>query len=138
MNQPNVPLEKCYRLLKQVDIFHHVPSAVLEDLAKKMILASYAQDSLIILKGEPGNSMYLVIEGKVKIHDEEHNVAEMGTGMLFDYSRHHSPDRLLPGCERPSGYDEGYREGLVEQVKESEFDTHSAASFTTPGIGEAR
>ena len=83
MNQPNVPLEKCYRLLKQVDIFHHVPSAVLEDLAKKMILASYAQDSLIILKGEPGNSMYLVIEGKVKIHDEEHNVAEMGTGMLF-------------------------------------------------------
>lgn len=83
MNQPNIPLEKCYRLLKQVDIFQHVPSAVLEDLAKKMILASYAQDSLIILKGEPGNSMYLVIEGKVKIHDEEHNVAEMGEGMLF-------------------------------------------------------
>lgn len=83
MSQPFATPERILKLLKQVDMFRHVPTSVLETLAGNMIIATYAQDSMIILKGEPGHSMYLVIEGRVKIHDAEHNVAEMGTGMLF-------------------------------------------------------
>ena len=64
-------------------MFRHVPAPVVEALSKKMILASYPADATIIRKGDAGNSMFVILEGKVKIHEGEHKVAEMTSRQFF-------------------------------------------------------
>ncbi len=83
MIHSHISLKQCIQLLQQVELFRHVPGNVIDALARKMILASYPADSTIIKKGDAGNSMFVILEGKVKIHEGEHMLAEMAARQFF-------------------------------------------------------
>ncbi len=83
MIHSHISLNECIQLLQKVELFRHVPSNVIEALAKKMILAGYPADATIIRKGDAGNSMFVILEGKVKIHEGEHRVADMAALNFF-------------------------------------------------------
>ncbi len=70
-------------VLKKVEIFHRLPDAVIADLAGKMTPRSHRSGDSIIQKGEKGNSMYVIVSGKVKIHDGDMVVAELEAGNFF-------------------------------------------------------
>ncbi len=70
-------------MLHKVEIFKNIPADFLNILSKSLFAADYKKDTPIIHKGEEGDSMYIILKGKVKIHDDEHVVATMEAGNYF-------------------------------------------------------
>lgn len=70
-------------LLKNTDIFRDIPEEVLEKNAGHFKTLHFDNEESIIRKGEIGNSLYIILSGKVKVHDEEVTVANMSTGNYF-------------------------------------------------------
>ena len=76
--------------LQNVDVFSEVPTEELAYLAAVAEEISFMKDDIIYKELEPSNALYLVLEGKVKLHREgaEVTVAEskdaFGTWALFD------------------------------------------------------
>ncbi len=83
MSEVTLPVENILSVLKQVEIFTHVPSSVMEEIAKQMQISSFGPDETIITKGDKGNSMYILFSGEVKVHDKEYVVATMKSGNFF-------------------------------------------------------
>ena len=79
----NLPLENTLGVLKNVEIFSHVPGGVMEEIARKIHITSFQPDETIITKGDKGNSMYIIFSGQVKVHDKEFVVATMKDGNFF-------------------------------------------------------
>ena len=63
-------------ILKSVSLFIESPEAALIEAANLLEEARYQPDETIIQKGDPGDSMYIIVEGKVKVHDGD---------MILDY-----------------------------------------------------
>lgn len=75
--------KKITTLLKATEIFRDVPAAVLEDSIAHLHILHYEKGELIIRKNETGDSMFVIVNGKVKVHDEDYTVAHMGAGDFF-------------------------------------------------------
>jgi signal transduction histidine kinase len=69
--------------LGKVSLFSKADSPILDHLADKTVLNSYSPDENIIKKGDVGNTMYLIFSGRLKVHDGEHEVAQLGSGDFF-------------------------------------------------------
>jgi CRP-like cAMP-binding protein len=54
-------------LLKRVPLFTDRPQAQLEDLAQRLRWARYAKGEMILVRGEPGDSLLIVESGTVKL-----------------------------------------------------------------------
>ncbi len=67
----------------KVSLFNKAEEAVLLHLAEKTIIKNYAFDEAIINKGDVGDAMFLILSGRLKVHDHEHQVATLETGELF-------------------------------------------------------
>ncbi len=76
-------IENTLMVLKQVDIFAHVPASVMEEIAKQIHITNFQPEETIINKGDKGNSMYIIFSGQVKVHDKEYVVAAMKDGNFF-------------------------------------------------------
>lgn len=76
-------LQSIIHLLQQVEIFKTLPSAILSLLAQSAGQLNFSSGEVIINKGEEGNSMFVIAEGSVKIHDGEHVVAQMEKNNFF-------------------------------------------------------
>ena len=83
MTTGNLSLENTLRILKEVEIFAHVPESVMGEIAKKIHVSSFQPEETIINKGDNGNSMYIIFSGQVKVHDKEYVVATMKEGNFF-------------------------------------------------------
>jgi len=83
MPTDEIPHETALRILKQVEIFSHVPEQVIEELFVKMLISRFKADDRIITQGERGNSMYIILQGQVKVHDREFIIADMYEGNFF-------------------------------------------------------
>ncbi|MBP6334629.1 MAG: cyclic nucleotide-binding domain-containing protein [Bacteroidia bacterium] len=70
-------------LLQQVEIFRGIPIELLSTLTENISAKSHKAGTLVIQKGDLGNSMFVIEKGKVKIHDKEHVVAIMEEGNFF-------------------------------------------------------
>ncbi len=70
-------------LLKDVEIFKGIDSNLLNQIGEILQFQTYRAGTPIILKGDEGNSMFIISSGKVKIHDGEHIVAGMEAGNFF-------------------------------------------------------
>ncbi|HRH65281.1 MAG TPA: cyclic nucleotide-binding domain-containing protein [Bacteroidia bacterium] len=70
-------------LLQRVEIFNGIPPDLLINLAGKLDTLHHSAGSTIIRKGDQGNSMFVLVNGKVKIHDGEHIIAAMESGNYF-------------------------------------------------------
>ncbi len=69
--------------LKSIDLFSQIPG---EDLAQVALISSEEnrdQGEEIFAEGESGDALYLVIEGKVRVHRQDRVIAELGERECF-------------------------------------------------------
>jgi len=69
--------------LKSIDLFSQIPG---EDLAAVALIASEEakdQGDEIFNEGEAGDALYLVIDGRVRVHKQERVIAELGERECF-------------------------------------------------------
>jgi CRP/FNR family transcriptional regulator, cyclic AMP receptor protein len=69
--------------LKSIDLFSQIPS---EDLAKIALISKEEEvesGEEIFAEGEAGDALYLVLNGKVRVHRSERMIAELGERECF-------------------------------------------------------
>lgn len=69
--------------LKEVSIFSETPDDLLTQIAENLIEMEVSEGDHIVLKGELGDSMYIIIDGRVKVHDEEYIFSVLKKGDVF-------------------------------------------------------
>lgn len=70
-------------ILKTVDIFSETPDDVLVEVASILEEETSAAGAAIIVKGDVGNCMYIIHEGKVRVHDGDITYTELGSRQSF-------------------------------------------------------
>ena len=69
--------------LKKVNIFTETPEELLHQIAENLIEMEFSRGDHIVLKGELGDSMYIVIDGLVKVHDGDYIFSVLKKGDVF-------------------------------------------------------
>jgi len=69
--------------LKQVSIFSESPESLLYQIAENLLEIEVQKGNHIVLKGELGDSMYILIDGRVKVHDGDHIFSILKKGDVF-------------------------------------------------------
>ena len=70
-------------ILKSVAIFSHVPEEELVDVASAVEEVRVPAGGEILREGELGTSLYVIVEGRVRVHAGEREVAEFGEREVF-------------------------------------------------------
>ena len=70
-------------VLKSVSIFSEIPDDVLAIVANALKEADFSTGEVVFEEGDIGSCMYIIVEGKVRIHDEERTIAELGPREVF-------------------------------------------------------
>lgn len=65
-------------ILKSVTIFAETPPAVLAEVANLLEEVDLQPGERLFTKGEPGESLYIVVDGQVRVHDGEVTVNHLG------------------------------------------------------------
>ncbi len=70
-------------ILKTVSIFNKIPEETLAEVAQNLkgLLAKSGQT--IVRQGDMGRSMYIIVDGQVRVHDKEHTIAILGEREIF-------------------------------------------------------
>ncbi|MBO0322335.1 sigma 54-interacting transcriptional regulator [Muricauda sp. CAU 1633] len=66
--------------LAEVPFFSEVERASLLELYKNSELEQYIANNRIIEKGDVGDAMYVILDGKVKVHDKDHSYGTLSKG----------------------------------------------------------
>ena len=69
--------------LKSIELFRRIPG---DDLARLSAITSevaFENGELVFEAGEPGDALYLVIEGRVRVHRGERQIAELAERTCF-------------------------------------------------------
>jgi CRP-like cAMP-binding protein len=69
--------------LKSIDLFSQIPG---EDLARVALIAqeeTHERGEEIVAEGQVGDAMYLVVDGKVRVHRPDKEVAELNDRECF-------------------------------------------------------
>jgi len=69
--------------LKSISLFTDTPEHVLAEVAAVMHTQNVTTGDLICQKGDPGNCMYILADGRVRVHDDERTLAILGKGDVF-------------------------------------------------------
>jgi len=69
--------------LQNVSIFSESPADLLCQIAENLEEMEVSEGDDIVLKGEMGDSMYILINGKVKVHDQGHVFSILKAGDVF-------------------------------------------------------
>jgi CRP-like cAMP-binding protein len=67
-------------LLKSIDIFAETPDHVLASVARIIEEVELLAGENFLEEGEPGDCLYLVIEGEVRVHSNERTILTLGPG----------------------------------------------------------
>jgi CRP-like cAMP-binding protein len=70
-------------LLASVEMFARVPSAVLASLAGVMAERQVTAGDVVMTKGEPGDALFVVVDGSLRAHSGERVLATMGPGSVI-------------------------------------------------------
>ena len=70
-------------ILKSVDLFSSVPEESLVNVASILEEVEAEPGEEIIRKGDLGTSMYIIIDGKVRVHMDGQDLAELGPREVF-------------------------------------------------------
>ncbi len=76
-------LVETVRILRKAQLFSEIPDEKLAGLAPLAREYNYPAGKRIITKGEKGTSMYIVANGRVKVHDGDTVLAEIREGSFF-------------------------------------------------------
>ena len=66
--------------LKNVSIFGHLPDSTLLTIANLMVEETVPPNLTVIHKGELGDTLYLVVDGRLRVHDGEQIIGTLGSG----------------------------------------------------------
>lgn len=69
--------------LKEVPFFSEVSSSALEELYKFGTVESFKKNDVVFSVNDDGSEMYVILEGKVKVHDNNHVYGYLETGDCF-------------------------------------------------------
>ena len=69
--------------LKGVDLFKTIPGEELSHIAQITDEVEVGSAQAVFKEGDQGDAMYLIVDGKVKIHSGEHTFAELGQKQCF-------------------------------------------------------
>lgn len=70
-------------ILRNCEFLAGAPADMLATLAAKAETRRVAADEIVITKGDLGSAMYIIIEGRVRVHDNEVDLAGLGAGEVF-------------------------------------------------------
>lgn len=70
-------------ILKSLSIFKDTPEPILAEVAPIMNEMELSAETLIFSEGEPGDSMYIIFEGEVKIHKGNTTLATLKEKEFF-------------------------------------------------------
>ncbi len=79
----NISIEFLIKVLRKVFLFQNLPDHLVKQLSESIKTQEFDADKVIIEKGDEGNTMFVIISGKVKIHDGKEKVAEINEGSFF-------------------------------------------------------
>jgi two-component system, NtrC family, sensor kinase len=69
--------------LRHVSLFANAGDNILQHLAAITSVSTYQANQTVIEKGDQGDAMYVIVSGRLKVHDHEHQVAELKKGEFF-------------------------------------------------------
>ena len=69
--------------LKSINLFSQIPGADLAHIARIAVEESFDRNEVIITEGDTGDSLYLTISGRVKVHIGSRELAELGERECF-------------------------------------------------------
>ncbi|TMA22354.1 MAG: cyclic nucleotide-binding domain-containing protein, partial [Deltaproteobacteria bacterium] len=69
--------------LKSIDLFRALPSEELAQIAEIAEEQPLALGDQVFGEGEPGDALYLIVEGKVKVHKGEKELVRLGIRDVF-------------------------------------------------------
>ncbi|MCA1827403.1 MAG: cyclic nucleotide-binding domain-containing protein [Myxococcales bacterium] len=69
--------------LKSIDLFRALPSEELAQIAEIAEEQPLSQGDQVFGEGEPGDALYLIVEGKVKVHKGEKELVRLGIRDVF-------------------------------------------------------
>ncbi len=69
--------------LRRMEMFSVLPEPVLQELAQKSAIVHAAAGEVIFHKNQPATSLYLILSGSAKVHDNDYTVADMQEGACF-------------------------------------------------------
>jgi len=70
-------------LLKQTDVFRDLPTSVLQSLAPHLEEVDLEAGESLFQKGDLGHSMYIVVGGRIRVHDEDRTLATLERGAVL-------------------------------------------------------
>jgi hypothetical protein len=70
-------------ILKTVSIFSQTPDNVLADVANLLDEVDASENEIIFNKGDPGDSLYVIVDGKVRVHDGDRLLNYLGERDVF-------------------------------------------------------
>ncbi|WP_299459407.1 cyclic nucleotide-binding domain-containing protein [uncultured Microscilla sp.] len=79
----DIDLAEKVAILKTVKVFAETDQDVLVNIAKVLTEEHHPKDSLIIKKGDPGESMYIIVDGAVRVHDGNYTFVVLRNRNVF-------------------------------------------------------
>ena len=79
----SVPQDELVDFLKEVPFFSEVGKTSLLQLCKNSNQENFGKNGRIIEKGDLGDSMYVILRGRVKVHDKAHVFGTLSQGECF-------------------------------------------------------
>jgi len=79
----NQEIDKWINVLKKVSFFSETSEENLIDIANRLTNISFSTNESIFKKGDFGNSMYIIIRGSVKVHDEDYIFTTLKSEQFF-------------------------------------------------------
>jgi len=81
--EENISIDFLIKVLRKVFLFQNLPDHLVKKLSESILIKDFDSNAVIINKGDEGNTMFVIISGKVKIHDGKEQVAEISEGNFF-------------------------------------------------------
>ena len=106
------------KVVRSLDLFKDLSSKALSPLLDKVRIVEVPRNKAIIRQGEDGHCMYVIIQGRVKVHQNETVLAELMTGdyfgefSLLDKAPRSMSVSTLEDCTMGAIYEEDFSELL--------------------------
>jgi hypothetical protein len=91
--------------LKAVPMFAEVSDEILADVAELLGEVDYAKGQVVFEKGAEGDSLYVVISGRVRVYDGARTIVELGPKEIFGELALLDPEPRLAFRRRRRGHE---------------------------------